>query len=95
MPKTTVTVIADSVSPAGNRITSIECHYPRFIHAEMLRHGLLHARSVSSSRAIPTKLLIEQVGHDPVVPLAFGKNASGMVSKDLLQIGRASCRERV
>jgi hypothetical protein len=84
MPKTTVTVIADSVSPTGKRITSIECHYPRFIHAEMLRHGLLHARSVSSSRAIPTRLLIEQVLNDPVIPLVFGKNKPGMSANDLL-----------
>lgn len=30
-------VIADSISPTGNRITTFELEYPRFIHVEFLK----------------------------------------------------------
>lgn len=95
MPQTNVKVIADSISESGYRITSIECHYPRFIHAEMLRHGLFHARSVSSSRAISTKLLIEQVATDPVIPLKFGKNQPGMVADNELDDDRQDIAKQI
>jgi hypothetical protein len=34
-------IIADSVSPDGKRMTTIQMRYPRFIHAESLTHRLL------------------------------------------------------
>ena len=34
-------VIADSMSPAGKRITTFVCEYPRFIHSEVMTHRML------------------------------------------------------
>ncbi len=70
-------VLADSISPAGLRFTTIEACYPRKIHAEMLTHRLL-SRNSASSRAIPVTKLIERVESDPVIPIWWGKNEPGM-----------------
>lgn len=34
-------VVADSVSPAGKRVTTLEVTYPRFVHSELLTHRML------------------------------------------------------
>lgn len=70
-------IVADSISPDGVRITSMLCVYPRFIHAEVLRHRVFSS-SVASSRAIPTEKLIEQVREDPFVPETFNERVQGM-----------------
>lgn len=77
-------VIADSVSPAGKRITSYELRYPRIILAELNTHRAL-SKSTSSSRAIPTAKLIEQVRTSPAGPVEWGKNQPGMQAKELLE----------
>jgi len=77
-------VIADSISETGHRITSIECRYPRFIHSEMMTHRVF-SRNASSSRAIPTKKLVELVRTDPVLPIEWGRNQSGMSADTLLE----------
>lgn len=77
-------IIADSISPAGKRITSYELRYPRFILAELNTHRAL-SRSTSSSRAIPTAKLLEQVLASPAGPVEWGKNQSGMQAKELLE----------
>ncbi len=48
----TAKVIADSVSPEGIRMTTMEIEYPRFILAELNTHRMLSKNS-ASSRAIP------------------------------------------
>lgn len=71
-------VIADSVHPeTGTRITTFELVYPRFIHSEFMTHRVFN-RNASSSRAIPTSKLIEQVRNEPVMPSHWGKNQKGM-----------------
>lgn len=75
--KTEVTVLADSVSPAGVRLTTLLCIYPRFIHSEMLRHRMF-SHSVASSRAIPTERNIEQVRTEPFIPSTFNRRVKGM-----------------
>lgn len=72
-----VTILADSVSPTGNRITTMELVYPRFIHSEFMTHRIFN-RNASSSRAIPTSRFIEQVRNSPVVPIHWGENQKGM-----------------
>lgn len=74
-----LTTLADSISPAGHRITTFEISYPRIIHAEMLRHGVLR-RCAASSRAIPVSRFIEQVTNDPYIPTHWGANQKGMVA---------------
>lgn len=70
-------VIADSVSPQGQRITTFELEYPRIIHSELMTHRLF-SRNAMSSRAIPVKKMIEQVRQNPAMPVKFGKNQPGM-----------------
>lgn len=70
-------IIADSVSPSGARLTTMEITYQRFIHAEFMTHRMF-SRNTASSRAIPTARFIEQVENDPAMPVWWGKNQSGM-----------------
>lgn len=70
-------VVADSVSPQGQRITTFELEYPRIIHSELMTHRLF-SRNAMSSRAIPIKKMIEQVQQNPAMPVKFGKNQPGM-----------------
>lgn len=77
MLKITAKVIADSISENGDRLTTLQLEYPRFIHAEFLTHRMF-ARNASSSRAIPVAKLIERVEHDPVVPSYWTENKKGM-----------------
>ena len=73
----TAKVIADSISPSGNRITTFEIEYPRFILAELNTHKMLEKNS-SSSRAIPITKMIDQILENGATPLYWGKTKSGM-----------------
>jgi thymidylate synthase ThyX len=70
-------IIADSISPAGIRLTTLQVTFPRFILAEFNTHRML-SRNSASSRAIPVKKRIEAVLNDPFVPEQFGRNQKGM-----------------
>lgn len=70
-------VIADSISEAGVRLTTLQLVYPRFIHAEFMTHRVF-SRNASSSRAIPVAKMIEQVRNSPAMPIHWGANKSGM-----------------
>lgn len=70
-------IIADSISPAGQRITTFQLRYPRFIHAEFMTHRLF-SRNASSSRAIPVAKMIEDLRRDPAMPIYWGSNKPGM-----------------
>lgn len=70
-------VLADSVSPAGHRLTTLEVTMPRIVLAEFNTHRMF-SRSSASSRAIPVEKRILAVELDPFIPEAFGKNQAGM-----------------
>lgn len=74
-----VKILADSINVAGNRLTTFELTYPRFIHSELLTHRMF-SRNSASSRAIPVEKLIQRVIDDPVMPLRWGAAQKGMVS---------------
>lgn len=76
-------ILADSVNTSGNRLTTFEVTYPRFVHSELLTHRML-SRNSSSSRAIPITKMIEQVKSDPVMPVWWGKNQQGMQANEEL-----------
>jgi thymidylate synthase ThyX len=76
-------IIADSISPAGKRLTTFEVTYPRFVHSELLTHRML-SRNSSSSRAIPVKKLMDQVRNDPATPVYWGRNQKGMQAAEEL-----------
>ena len=71
-------IIADTVSAThGGRITTMQLKYQRFIHSEFMTHRAF-SRNASSSRAIPTAKLIEQVRNNPAMPIHWGQNQAGM-----------------
>jgi len=76
-------IIADSISPRGDRLTTFEVTYPRFVHSELMTHRMF-SRNSSSSRAIPVEKMIQRVQDDPVLPVWWGKNQSGMQAKEEL-----------
>lgn len=74
----TAKVIAHSVSKFHDKpIITLQLRYPRFIHSELMTHRDF-SRNASSSRAIPTPKMIEQVRNDPAMPVHWGKNQPGM-----------------
>ena len=70
-------IIADSVSPQKNRLTTFKVTYPRIIHAEMCRHRMM-SRNTASSRAIPFEKMVKDVQEDPFIPIAWQKDHKGM-----------------
>lgn len=76
-------IIADSVSTAGVRITTLELQYPRFIHGEVMTHRVF-SRNAMSSRAIPVAKMVEQVRSNPATPVHWGKNQPGMQANEQL-----------
>lgn len=72
-------IVADSLSPISQRITTIEATYPRFIHAEIMTHRD-RARNAGSSRAIPWSTMHKAINDDPVIPIKWGAEQSGMAT---------------
>lgn len=79
-----VDMIADTISPAGKRISTMLCRYPRIIHSELMTHRAF-SRNASSSRAIPVHKMIDDVLWERAEPYEWGKNNPGMQSKSLLE----------
>lgn len=75
----TASIIADSVSEADKRITTMLLRYPRFIHSEFMTHRVF-SRNASSSRAIPVERLVASIGEDMAYPEEWGAAAKGMQS---------------
>lgn len=76
-------ILADSISPEGHRLTTFKLRYPRFIHSEFMTHRVI-SRNASSSRAVPTAKLIEEVRSDALraSPIWWGKNQPGMQAQE-------------
>ena len=72
-----VKVLADSRSPAGYRLTTLEATFPRFVLAEFNTHRVF-SRNSASSRAIPIAKQLRRVLEEPYVPIEFGSNQPGM-----------------
>lgn len=70
-------IIADSVSPEGIRLTTMQLRYPRMVHSEFMTHRVF-SRNASSSRAIPVQRMIEDLRRDPAMPIYWGSNKPGM-----------------
>lgn len=78
-----VSILADSISETGERITTFKLRYPRFIHSEFMTHRVF-SRNASSSRAIPFKRLVRAILQDPAMPVYWGINKPGMQAGDEL-----------
>ena len=75
--KISAEIVADSISPQGDRLISVLCTFPRIILAEVNTHRML-SKNTSSSRAIPIKKMIKSVKDDPFIPIAWQKEHTGM-----------------
>lgn len=75
-------ILADSINPRGQRLTTMQLTYPRCIHAEFMTHRMF-SRNSASSRAIPFEKMIENILADPFVPIEWGKNQKGMSAREV------------
>lgn len=72
-----VTMVADSMSPKGHRLSSMVVTFPRYMLAELNTHRAL-SRNSASSRAIPFNRMVQLVKEQPFVPKKWQKDNSGM-----------------
>ena len=77
MNKTSATVVADSINPQGDRLTSLLITFPRILLSEINTHRML-SKNTSSSRAIPFHKMVKTVHENPFIPIAWQKHHSGM-----------------
>lgn len=79
----TAEIIADSVSPTGDRLTTFIVTVPRIVLAEFNTHRAI-SRNSASSRAIPFKKMLEKVLEMPFIPIKYQKDHKGMQGQDYL-----------
>lgn len=77
MSKINATVVADSINPQGDRLTSLLITFPRILLSEVNTHRML-SKNTSSSRAIPFNKMIEAIENNPFIPIAWQKEHTGM-----------------
>lgn len=70
-------IIADSISPEGVRLTSMEIRIHRKVLSELNTHRTF-SRNSGSHRAIPVAKLLARVREDPATPLAWPQEKKGM-----------------
>lgn len=78
------TIIADSLSPLGTRLTTFLVTFPRIVLAEFNTHRQL-SRNSASSRAIPFDKMVKRIKENPFIPIRFQKDHKGMQGSDYLQ----------
>lgn len=76
-------VIADSISEAGQRLTTLQIKVHRYVWSEFMTHRVF-SRNAMSSRAIPVNTMLKQVWSDPALPVKWGSNKAGMQAGDEL-----------
>lgn len=79
-------VLADSITPAGKRLTTLEVTFPRIVLAEFNTHRVF-SRNSASSRAIPVQKMLRMVEENPYIPTHWGKNQKGMQAEEELAPG--------
>lgn len=77
-------ILADSLSPQGNRLTTMKITFPRFILAELNTHRMF-SRNSASSRAIPFKKMVKMVEENPFIPIAWQRDHKGMQGTEYLE----------
>lgn len=70
-------ILADSVNPIGQRVTTVQVCMPLVVWPEALTHRRW-SRNARSNRAVPSRVLIGEVLRNPFVPEFWGRNKSGM-----------------
>ena len=70
-------ILADSVNPIGQRVTTVQIRLPLVVWPEFLTHRTF-SRNARSNRAVPSRVLISEVLRNPFVPEFWGSNKAGM-----------------
>jgi thymidylate synthase ThyX len=76
-------IVADSINPQGDRLTTFIVTFPRIILAEFNTHRMF-SRNSASSRAIPFDKMVKSVQENPFIPIAWQKDHKGMQGKEYL-----------
>lgn len=77
MQTTTAEVICHSKYKDHPELITLKLVYPRMIHGEFMTHRVF-SRNASSSRAIPTKRMLDSIRKGPAKPIFWGSNKPGM-----------------
>lgn len=77
-------LIADSISAWGDRVTTFEVRFVRFVLAEFNTHRVF-SRNSASSRAIPFLKQVERVSAEPAMPLVWASEQKGMSGGDEIE----------
>jgi thymidylate synthase ThyX len=90
----TAKIIADSVNPNGDRLTTFEIKLHRYVLAEFNTHRV-NSRNFQSSRACPVERMIANIlkEDEMVYPLHWGRKQKGMVAD--LEIDEADQLEAI
>ncbi len=75
----TASVVADSITNAGQRLISWELNYPHFVHPQLLTHRAF-SRGASSGRAVSVRRNLSMTASDIARPIQWGANIVGMQS---------------
>lgn len=78
----------------GTEAITWHCHYPKYIHAQVLTHRLCE-RNSRSNRACPMHVTMRMVKDDPVMPLEYRRATKGMQPGELLPDDAAHECERL
>lgn len=70
-------IIADSITPSGARLTTMQVPFHRFVLSEFNTHRRF-SRNSASSRAIPVRKQIERIMANPAMPVIFPREQRGM-----------------
>ena len=87
-------ILADSVNPSGDRLTTFEIKLHRYVLAEFNTHRV-NSRNFQSSRACPVEKMIANIlkEDEMVYPLHWGRKQKGMVAD--LEIDEADQLEAI
>jgi thymidylate synthase ThyX len=83
MNEMSATVVLDSISDQGVRLTTMEVTCHRFILAELNTHRA-PSRNSGSSRAVPVAKQLDRVRHHPAMPVSWPAECPGMQGGDEL-----------
>lgn len=87
-------IIADSLGPNGDRLTTFVVTFPRIVLAEFNTHRMF-SRNSASSRAIPFEKMVKSVEENPFVPIAWQKDHKGMQGTEYLtELENQDCIKR-
>ena len=82
-PNITAEIIADSKNEFGKRLTTFVLQFPRIVLAEFNTHRML-SRNSASSRAVPTKIMLERIQDNPFIPTRWMKEHKGMQGNEYM-----------